>query len=85
MSPRGVAKHELEDLWVQIDAIVVSAPVIRSAGHLAEHDRLRGYDAVHLAAALSAGATVFATADDRLLDAARRHGMGVANPLELPN
>jgi uncharacterized protein len=75
------AKRELEDLWDQIDVVVVGTAVVRSAGDLAESDKLRGYDAIHLAAALAASVTVFATADDRLLDAARRHGLSTSNPL----
>jgi predicted nucleic acid-binding protein len=55
--------------------------LVRSAGNLAGSEGMRGYDAVHLAAAIVAGASVLATVDDRLLDAALRHGLGVSNPL----
>ena len=75
------AKNELEDLWAQIDIVVVNNMLVRSAGDLAESNKLRGYDAVHLAAALAASAAVFASSDQRLLDAARRHGLGTSNPL----
>jgi hypothetical protein len=54
--------------------------LIRLAGDLAEADKLRGYDSIHLAASLLAPATVFATGDDRLLSAARRHGLATSNP-----
>ena len=80
----STVKAELEDLWAQVDVVVVSTALIRAAGDLAENDMLRGYDAVHLAAALSVGASVFAAADDRLLDAAQRHGLATSNPLRLP-
>lgn len=83
LTPRShvAAKRELEELWAQVDAVVVSTALVRAAGELAESERLRGYDAVHLAAALAAGATVFASADDRLLAAARKRGFATANPL----
>ena len=80
----GTAKRELEDLWSQIDVVVVNTALVRSAGNVAETDQLRGYDAVHLAAALAANAEVFAAADDRLLAAARRHGLATSNPLSPP-
>ena len=87
LTPRALvtAKHELEDLWAQIDVVVVGTALVRSAGDLAERDKLRGYDAIHLAAALAASATVFATAEDRLLEAAQRHGLSTSNPLHTPS
>jgi uncharacterized protein len=81
----GTAKNELEDLWSQVDVVVVTTALVRSAGNVAETDQLRGYDAVHLAAALAANAEVFAAADDRLLVAARRHGLATSNPLRRPS
>lgn len=45
---------------------VEKAPVLLSAGHLLEHDRLKSpFDAVHLAEAREAGAALL-TADERL-------------------
>ena len=84
MSTRSLAsaKAELEGLWVQVDVVVVNTVLIRSAGVLAESEKLRGYDAVHLAASLTSGARVFASADDRLLAAARRHRLATSNPVE---
>jgi uncharacterized protein len=76
----ATTKLGLEELWAQVDVVRVSSAIVRSAGDLAESDKLRGYDAVHLAAAFTASATVFASADDRLLDAARRHGLATSNP-----
>ena len=75
------AKAELEGLWAQVDVVVVNTDLIRSAGDLAESEKLRGYDAVHLAASIAAGATVFASADDRLLAAARRYRLATSNPV----
>jgi uncharacterized protein len=76
------AKAELEGLWAQVDLVVVSAALIRAAGDLAESEKLCGYDAVHLAASLASGAVVLVSADDRLLAAARRHGLATSNPRE---
>lgn len=78
----GVATHELEALWSQVDVVAVTADLVRAAGDLAEIDKLRGYDAVHLAASLAASSAVFATADDRLLAAAGRNGLATSNPLK---
>lgn len=75
------AKAEFEELWSQVNAVTVTTPLVQHAGSLAERDALRGYDAVHLAAGLEAGVTVFASADDRLLEAARRHRLATSNPL----
>lgn len=52
------------------------------ARKLAPDHALRGYDAVHLAAATMVGADVFTSADSALCDAAAREGMLVANPLD---
>jgi predicted nucleic acid-binding protein len=80
----SAAKVELRSLWAQMDVVPVTTDLIVAAGDLAEAEALRGYDAVHLAAAISAEATVFAAADDRLLVAARRRRFDVSNPLQDP-
>jgi predicted nucleic acid-binding protein len=77
----SVAKVELDSLWSQIDIVPVTTPLVAAAADLAERDGLRGYDALHLAAALASAARVLATADAQLLAAARRHHLDVANPL----
>lgn len=79
------AKQELEALWSQIDVVAVSAGLVSAAGNLAESEKLRGYDAVHLAASLASNSAVFASADDRLLAAAQRNGLSISNPLKPPN
>ena len=79
------AKAELETLWAQVDVVPVTTEVVHTAGDLAEVEGLRGYDAVHLAAAIAAEVTVVATADDNLLAAARRRRYDVANPLIPPD
>jgi predicted nucleic acid-binding protein len=75
------AKTELGTLMNDLYVVEVTRTVIADAAELAEVDGLRGYDAVHLAAALIIGAAVLTSADDALCDAAERHGLHVANPL----
>jgi predicted nucleic acid-binding protein len=76
------SRAELDALWAQIDVVPVTTQLVDEAGDLAETEHLRGYDAVHLAAALAAHATLFASADAQLLLAAQRCRLDVANPLE---
>ncbi len=53
--------------------------IARDAGELAERFALRGYDAVHLASALSAGGPVtLATWDADLRSAAEQSGCAIA-------
>jgi predicted nucleic acid-binding protein len=80
----STAKAELDALWAQVDVVPVTTEVVVTAGDLAEVEGLRGYDAVHLAAAIAAKVTVVATADDELLAAARRRRFDIANPLQPP-
>lgn len=74
------AKDQLELLWEQVSIIVVDTALVRAAGDVAERDGLRGYDAVHLTAAVTGLATVLASADRQLAEAARRRGLNVAGP-----
>ena len=69
----------LEVLWSQLSVVEVDEELMRLAGDLAETHDLRGYDAVHLAAAHLVGAGVFSSADRRLCDAATASGFHVAN------
>ena len=73
-------KNQLEVLWEQMTVVVVDADLVRVAGDLAEGEALRGYDAVHLAAAIAGQATVVASAERQLVEAARRRGFSVAAP-----
>ena len=77
----SIAKAELGTLWAQLDVVPVTTELVIAAGDLAEIEGLRGYDAVHLAAALVGNATVVATADAQLLVAAQRRQLDVSNPL----
>ena len=80
----SVAKAELDSLWAQLDVVPITTELVRAAGDLADTEALRGYDAVHLAAAIAARATVLATADLKLLAAAQRRRFDVANPQQSP-
>ena len=61
--------------------VSVTDELVASAAELAELEQLRGYDAVHLAAALTVEAIVLSSADSALCAAAARRGLHVANPL----
>lgn len=76
------AKSQLADLVSQVAMIQVTEELVESAADLAEEESLRGYDAIHLAGALTVDATVFASADTALCAAAERRGLHIANPLE---
>ena len=70
----------LETMIDQIDHVEISPQLVRSAGDLAQTEALRGYDAVHLAAAASIAASdiVVVTGDIALASAVTRHGLAVA-------
>jgi predicted nucleic acid-binding protein len=74
--------REFEDRWASLEVVEASETLVRRAAGLAIRYGLRGYDSVHLAAALTVqetlGETVtyeFAATDGRLNDAARRAGL----------
>ena len=75
------AKTELVAIVGDLHLVEVTAELITEAGDLAETEALRGYDAVHLAAAIRVGASVLTSADTALGAAAARRGLHVANPL----
>jgi len=62
------AKAALEADWPRVLALDVSSPLARSAGDLAEHHRLRGFAALHLASYLAV-AREFAGEDVRFSSA----------------
>jgi predicted nucleic acid-binding protein len=69
--------RQFDEEWGQYSIVEVTDVLVRRAGALAERHKLRGYDAVQLAAAvdvrLAGGAAVaFASFDARLSQAARR-------------
>lgn len=53
LTPRAyrTCRDGFEDVWRQLDRVEVTAGLAQRAGDLAEQLGLRGYDAVHLAAA----------------------------------
>ena len=77
------AVTEFDALFEQIDLVEVDDILARRAGELAEARQLRGYDAVHLAAAdrVRDRSVVMVAGDGALLAAAAAEGMAVA---ELP-
>jgi uncharacterized protein len=75
------AKRLFEDIWSQLDVVQIDESLVRTAAHLAESDGLRGYDAVHFAAALRVGVDTFAAADTALIRAAEKHNLQVAELL----
>jgi predicted nucleic acid-binding protein len=77
------AKAELERRWRQVSVVEVSAEIAAVAGKVAEDYGLRGYEAVHLAAAFTSGGgdITLATWDRDLAHAGIRAGLGVAPAL----
>ena len=73
------ALAELESVWVQMDVLDVDDDLVRAAGALARTHALRGYDAVHCAAALrvTSRSTVALAGDRELLEAWQREGLQV--------
>ena len=72
------ARVALDGIWAQLDVVPVTIDLIRQSADLAEAEGLRGYDAIHLAAALLVPVDTFASSDSRLCEAAARHGLNVS-------
>ena len=70
----------VDHLWSQLSIVEVTRELVLLAAGIAEERRLRGYDAVHLAAATFTGADLMASADSGLCRAAQEAGFHVANP-----
>ena len=72
--------RELDGLFTQLDLVDIDDGLVRHAGDLAEAQRLRAYDAVHLAAAhrVDDADLVVVAGDRALLGAAEAVGMTVA-------
>lgn len=75
------AKRGLAELLEEVAIVEITEQLVTTAAELAEEEALRGYDAVHLAAALEVGAHVLTSSDSALCAAAERRGLHVANPL----
>ena len=76
------AKTELGALYDELHVATITDQLVVEAAELTEAEGLRGYDAVHLAAALMIGATILTSADTALCEAAARRGLHTANPLD---
>lgn len=74
------AVRAIDDLYAELRVIGIDGALARSAGELAELRGLRGYDAVHLASAISVGdpGLLTVTWDHDLADAAVACGYTVA-------
>jgi uncharacterized protein len=74
------AVTELDSRYEELDLVEIDDPLARHAGQLAEAHGLRGYDAVHLAAAdrVSDPDLVVVAEDEALLTAATAEGMTIA-------
>lgn len=75
------AKQAAAALIDRLHVVEITDDLLASAGDLAETEGLRGYDAVHLAAALLVDAALLTSADEELCEAGWRRGLHVANPL----
>lgn len=74
------ARRELDEFWPEVHLVEVDEPLARRAGDLAMKHRLRGMDAVHLAAALELREVSdlwLASWDEELREAARAEGLGL--------
>lgn len=71
----------LERLYGQLDLLEVDDLLVRRAGELAQLHALRGYDALHLAAAerVQGETTIVVTGDSDLVAAASTLGLAVAD------
>ena len=75
------ALDALEGLYGQLDLLEVDDLLVRRAGELAQHHALRGYDAIHLAAAerVHDDTTLLVAGDGELCAAAGALGLAVAD------
>jgi predicted nucleic acid-binding protein len=74
------AVSELDRFYAELTVLELDGPLARLAGELAERHALRGYDAVHLASALSVGdpELVLVSWDRELAAAAGAAGLNTA-------
>lgn len=75
------ARALLDELWAQVDVVEVVDTLVGQAAELAHRLALRGYDAVHCAAAhqLADPELVAVTGDRRLLDGWRQLGLATVD------
>lgn len=75
------ARQAFTALAEELSIVETTEELVADAADLAEAEALNGYDAVHLAAAVTIEAAVLTSADTALCEAAQRRGLHVANPL----
>jgi predicted nucleic acid-binding protein len=75
----------MDALYIELEIVDVDDALVRRAGDLAHRLRLRGYDAVHCAAAaqLDEPDLVAASGDKHLLAAMRELGIATYDPAAL--
>lgn len=78
-------RRDFDRDWASLVRLDVTEDVVRRVRDLVRRHPLRGYDAVHLAAALELASELrlpvtFVTADERLGGAARRERLAVIDP-----
>lgn len=100
-APQGITREErddavsdfLSDCNTRYLLVAVDRHVIERAVDLTQNHSLRGYDAIHLATALTVNATltaanlpplIFVAADNDLLAAANTEGLATENPNDHP-
>jgi predicted nucleic acid-binding protein len=71
------ARTDLDQVWERVVKVEPTEMVVRAAGDPAESYALGGYDAVHPACAMRAGADALVCADADLIRAAQACGLGV--------
>lgn len=79
-------RRQLDEYWVEIDVIEIDEGLIRHSADVAVEHGLRGYDAVHCAAAgrIADPDVVAAGGDQQLLTAWRALGIAVADTTTSP-
>lgn len=75
-----IVARTFDDLWARFTVVEISDLVAESACELAESTRLRSFDAIHLASAVTVNAELFASSDAKLCRAANDLGFAVFNP-----
>lgn len=77
----GASVRELDELYEQMDIVELDADLAHQSGELAEAHNLRGYDAVHLAAAhrIADDELIVVAGDQSLLAAAAITGLLTAS------
>jgi len=78
------AKAAWSQMWQEMAVVFADEELVAAAAQTAERFRLRGYDAIHLAAASHSGCDIFLCSDARLLDAARGSNLTIVDLKEVP-